>query len=409
MQSLLRRDFLASSLGAIAAFSAASSAFGEIRVDHGPHFASSLFLTWFTDPTTTMVVQWIGPASAPNFISYSAMHEPTWRIASVATKPFPDSNLLVHRCELSGLTPGGEYRFALGTHPRSYRFRTMPAKLDDTITFVSGGDSGVDQPAINTNKLAAKQDPRFVFIGGDLAYDNGTSPYTFLKFLQNYSQHMIDREGRMIPLLSCVGNHETRGGKRSMHDAAPSYLSVFDGLFSETSYGVLDIGDYLSLVLLDTGHLMPVKGEQTRWLAKTLADRQDRPHLIVANHVPAYPSYRTYESTGGDNRKYWCPLFERFNVDVVLEHHDHTYKRTHPLKDGRPDRYGVPYLGDGSWGKLRSLQKPEERPYLAAYDSAYHVSVHRLEGDQRFHIALEDSGKVADVCMTASKRPAKRG
>ena len=29
--------------------------------------------------------------------------------------------------------------------------------------------------------------------------------------------------------------------------------------------------------------------------------------------------------------------------------------------------------------------------------------------DVRFHVALEESGKVADVCMTTSKRPARRG
>ncbi len=408
MNTLPRRDFLVSSLGAMAGLSAVGSAAGAVRVDLGPHYSDSVFLTWFTDPTTTMVIQWIGPASSPEFVVHAATNDPLWRAAPVVTKPFPETDLLVHRCELRGLTPDTDYRFAIGDDSRRYHFRTMPAKANDTLTFVSGGDCGTGVEAINSNKLAAKQDPRFAFIGGDLAYDNGSAPYTFLQFLHNYSRHMIDSQGRMIPMVTCVGNHETRGGRRNMHDAAPSYLSVFDGIFAQTSFGVLDFGDYLSLVLLDTGHLMSVKGEQTSWLGRTLQERQERPHLIVANHVPAYPSYRTYESTGGDNRKYWCPLFERFNVDVVLEHHDHTFKRTHPLKDGRPDRYGVPYLGDGSWGKLRSLHKPEQRPYLATYSSAYHVSVHRLEGEHRFHLALEGSGKVADVCTT-TKRPAKKG
>jgi hypothetical protein len=93
----------------------------------------------------------------------------------------------------------------------------------------------------------------------------------------------------------------------------------------------------------------------------------------------------------------------------VLEHHDHTYKRTHPITDGRQDKYGVLYLGDGSWGKLRVPKKPEERPYLAAVSKAYHLSVHRLEGDQRFHVALEETGRVADVCATSGKRPSRRG
>jgi hypothetical protein len=175
----------------------------------------------------------------------------------------------------------------------------------------------------------------------------------------------------------------------------------------------MDIGDYLSLVLLDTGHISPIAGEQTDWLARALAERQDRSHLIVTNHVPAYPSFRAPEGpegklgTGEENRLHWCPLFEKFKVDAVLEHHDHTFKRTHPLIGGMKDKYGVPYLGDGSWGKLRAPKKPESRPYLAAVSEAYHMTVHRLEGDQRFHVALEESGKVADVSFTAGKRPAQ--
>ena len=96
-------------------------------------------------------------------------------------------------------------------------------------------------------------------------------------------------------------------------------------------------------------------------------------------------------------------------MDAVLEHHDHTFKRTHPLKDGLVDKYGVPYLGDGSWGQLRPPATPEKRPYLARVGQAYHLTVHRLEGEQRFHVALEESGKIADVCGSTGKRPAKKG
>jgi hypothetical protein len=161
----------------------------------------------------------------------------------------------------------------------------------------------------------------------------------------------------------------------------------------------------------------PIGGAQTDWLGRALADRQDRPHLLVANHVPAYPSYRAPTSallssvlgTGEGNRRNWCPLFERYRVDAVLEHHDHTFKRTHPLTDGRPERNGVVYLGDGSWGQLRAPVGPERRPYLAAVSRAYHMTVHRLEGDRRFHVALEESGRIADVTATFGKRPARRG
>lgn len=425
MSSLNRRGFLGSSFGGLAAtLSIGSSLFAQdlarpasaINPDTPESAPDTLILTWQRDPTTTMTIQWLGNESPTDkSIQYATLESPIWQVAKTISKPYTNTDLRVFRCELTGLKEGTEYQFQIGNAGKGYRFRTMPKKATNTIQFVSGGDSGVDVHAINTNILAAKQEPYFALIMGDLAYDNGKAPDTFTRFLRNYSQKMIDPQGRSIPIIAGIGNHEVLGGYKGKRESSPQYLSLFDGFYSEKTFGVLDIGDYLSLVLLDTDHIAPIGGEQTDWLQKTLADRQERPHLIVANHVPAYPSYRAPEGstgkfgTGEEQRKFWSPLFERYNVDVVLEHHDHTFKRTHPLTNGMRDKYGVMYLGDGSWGKLRIPKQPEDRPYLAKVSSAYHMTVHRLQDDERFHLAMEESGKVADACMTSSKRPAKRG
>lgn len=423
MPALRRRDFLNLSLAGFAgALSGNWPALGESPVSAVPFAPDTLFLTWQRDPTTTMTIQWIGPAApAGTQVQFAKLHEGVWQTQPVLLKPYPDTDLKVHRCELTELSPGTEYQFVLGTtspipaNSPVYRFRTMPAKATNTIQFVSGGDAGIGPHAINSNILAGKQDPYFALIAGDLAYDNGRSPETFVQFIRNYSKHVVDAQGRLVPMLACIGNHEVNGGYGKPRDASPAYLSVFDGLYPELTYGVLDIGDYLSLVLLDTNHIAPVAGAQTEWLEQALKERQDRPHLFVANHVPAYPSVREPKNkeggpgTGDDQRVHWCPLFERYNVDVVLEHHDHAFKRSKPLTNGLYDKYGVVYLGDGSWGKIRPPKSPEQRPYLARVDEAYHISVHRLEGDERFHVALADTGRIADVCHTVSKRPAKRG
>lgn len=394
----------------------------------GPH--DTLFLTWQRDPTTTMTVQWLAPPTAPADVAvrFAALTGGAWQAVAGATKPFPHTALKIHRAELTGLTPNTEYVFQVGHSPAAYHFRTMPAKATDTFTFVSGGDCGVNAHAVANNILVAKQEPRFALIGGDLAYDNGLSAKTALTFVQNYARHMIDPKGRLIPLVAGIGNHEVRGGYSTKREDATFFLPLFDGLYRDTTYAALDFGDYLSLVLLDSGHAAPIAGDQTDWLAGALKARETRPHLFAVNHVPAYPSYRNPGSmdgskglfgllgigkeaagTGAGNRKHWCPLFENHGVDAVLEHHDHTFKRTHPLKGGLRDKYGVPYLGDGSWGQLRAPAKPEKRPYLAAVGKAYHFTVHKLEGEQRYHVALEESGRVADVFGTTGKRPAKRG
>lgn len=372
---------------------------------------SGLFLTWQRDPTTTMTVQWLATMAdaVARPVWYAADGMDIWRQVPSVGKPFPRTELTLFRCELTGLTPGTEYRFRVGLDSAERRFRTMPAKATNTLQFVSGGDSGIGTAAIATNKLAAKQEPHFAVIGGDLAYENGLFAPIFVQFLRNYSVNMIDAKNRMIPLLACIGNHEVVGGYGKTRNEAPFFYALFDGFFAETGYNVLDIGDYLSLVLLDTNHTSPIGGEQTRWLEKTLREREECPNVLVFNHVPAYPSVRSFgeptheKSPGPANRKHWVPLFERYNVDVVFEHHDHAFKRTHPLLDGHVDPNGIIYLGDGSWGMLRHPDPPDKRSYLAATDESYHLTVHRIEGNQRFHVALSDAGKVVDVCTTKKR------
>ena len=413
MQGPDRREFLGSTLGGLAALAAGAAAFGKdpapVAADE-PRF-DTLFLTWQRDPTTTMTVQWLAPASEGATIEYSEVGRQGPATSMPARqRPYPMTDLRVFRVELTGLTPGTEYQFRIGGDPATHRFRTMPAKASDAFQFVSGGDCDTNPHAVANNILAARQDPMFALIGGDLGYDNGTSVDKSLGFLRNYSRHMVDSKGRLIPMVVCIGNHEVAGGYGKPREAAPFYFAVHDGLYAERSFATLDFGDYLSLVLLDTGHVAPIDGEQADWLDKALAERNERAHLIAVNHVPAYPSYRKADGDGGKagtgelNRKHWVPLFERHNVDVVLEHHDHAFKRTRPLKDGMVNANGIVYLGDGSWGKLRSPQRPEDRPYLATTSESYHMTLHRLEGERRFHLALEAGGRVVDVCMT-EKRP----
>ena len=112
-----------------------------------------------------------------------------------------------------------------------------------------------------------------------------------------------------------------------------------------------------------------------KYMRASLQDRSwkkaARAHGIAVNHVPAYPSFRKFETDGGKagtgelNRVHWVPLFERHNVDLVLEHHDHTFKRTRLLLAGTTHPNGVLYLGDGSWGRLRNPQPPDKLTHLS--------------------------------------------
>jgi acid phosphatase type 7 len=416
MFSFSRRAFLGTALAGLTASTIGKADKPTEKVVTGTHDATgpltTVFLTWQRDPTTTMTVQWIGASgvNAASTVSYAPLKAAIWQTQATTIKPYPLTDFKVFRAELSSLAPGTDYQFRIGRESPTYRFRTMPAKASDTISFISGGDCGVNPHTVANNIQAARQDPLFALIGGDLAYDNGTSATTNLAFLRNYSKTMIGRDGRLIPMLACLGNHEVNGGYHQPRAKAPFFFALFDGLYRDTSYAALDFGDYLSLILMDTGHISPIEGEQTHWLQQTLQARKDHPHVFVANHVPAYPSFRPMHDehgtggTGEANRKHWVPLFENYRVPVVLEHHDHTFKRSKPLLDGLNNNNGVLYLGDGSWGQLRAPQAPEKLTHLSMTSGEYHLSLHRLQGEERFHLALDENGRVMDVCRTSQRR-----
>lgn len=390
-----------------AALSARTPSDGDLP----PFQPTTLFLTWHRDPTTTMTIQWIGTVgeTADPKVYYKRTVDEKYLTAEPVLKPYPKTDFKVFRVDLRQLAPGTEHVFRIGKSSPLYRFRTMPAKATNTITFVSGGDCGHNPHTISSNIIAAQQDPSFALIGGDLGYDNGRSVEVSLAFLRYYSKHMVTKDGHLIPMIPCIGNHEVDGGFGQPRSKAPFYYALFDGLYKDTGYATLDFGDYLSLVLLDTGHTSKVAGAQTDWLERTLKARKDHPHTIVAGHVPCYPTARKMEGTDGkpgtgeDQRKHWVPLFEQYRVPVVLEHHDHTFKRTKPLLGGLANDKGVVYLGDGSWGRLRAPQPPEKLRHLAALSMSYHLSVHKIQGDERFHMALDEHGKIMDVIRTGQR------
>ncbi len=315
--------------------------------------------------------------------------------------PFGDySGMFLHRVEYQDLNPDTEYALKIQKQEQTttHRFRTAPATLDEPLVFAEGGDVGIWQNVAPLHKVAASWSPRFGLIGGDCAYGNGRTPENWVAYLRLWREHMVDPEGRLIPMLCAIGNHEVDGSFGQPRERSPFFLALFGGLYPEHTYAAIDFGDYLSLVLLDSGHVSAHGEGQRAWLNETLAARTDRQHLFTAYHVPAYPSHRDFEGKySALAREHWVPLFDQYGVDVSFEHHDHTYKRTHHLTAGERDIHGVLYLGDGAWGMSpRRVATPKERPYLAKSVSSSHVIRVTLDGKSRRFLAVDEKGRAID-------------
>jgi hypothetical protein len=81
-------------------------------------------------------------------------------------------------------------------------------------------------------------------------------------------------------------------------------------------------------------------GAQTAWLERTLAaGRGDRSvdWIIASMHQCAASSSATGNGSDLGIREQWLPLFDRYQVDLVLTGHDHDYERSFPVRGADAD------------------------------------------------------------------------
>jgi len=81
-------------------------------------------------------------------------------------------------------------------------------------------------------------------------------------------------------------------------------------------------------------------GAQTAWLERTLAaGRRDETvdWIIVQMHQCAASSSSTGNGSDLGIRQEWLPLFDRYQVDLVLCGHDHDYERSFPVRGADTD------------------------------------------------------------------------
>ena len=375
----------------------------------------TLFLSWERDPTTTMTAQWIrgpglGERSAKGKeeqVQWRKAEGGEWKVLQTKTAPFPDpkkSGLprwAVVKASWEGLEPGSEYVFRVGDSPEM-KFRTAPAKLEEGLTFAEGGDSDVTEVAEEIYGVAAGQNPLFIHVGGDLAYSEGVDVAKEIAFWQMYHRAAKTRDGRLVPFVAGIGNHEVKGGYwqegatfAQMKERAPFFYALFGGLYQTEEPVALDFGNYLSLLLLDTGHITPME-RQTGWLEKNLEARSGVSWLFVSWHIACYPSARKWNSQpmSGFAREHWIPRIEKSRAAGVFNHHDHDLQRVET--EGKAGRK-IMVFGNGAIGvEPRDAVCEESEKLARCRANENYINLVTLTADKATVRSLGREGKELD-------------
>ncbi|MFS8563553.1 MAG: metallophosphoesterase [Rhabdochlamydiaceae bacterium] len=301
--------------------------------------------------------------------------------------------------------------FGVGDEPEIYTFQTLGE--NKPLKFVVGGDAYYKRDLFEKmNKEVAKQDPDFVVMGGDIAYTVGGGRGIFKgreweisrwkAFFKAWQSGLVKSNGHLIPIIPVVGNHDVR---RKDSDQEALFYKFFSLPREYEAYQVIDVGEDVSLFLLDTGHTSPIDGAQTDWLNKVLEERRDRKVKLAGYHIAAFPSFYSYDKgVSVKIRENWVPLFERYGVSAAFEHHNHCYKRTHPIKEEKIDPQGIIYLGDGSWGiPPRIPLKPGVIWYLAETRSENAYFLVSIENGKVVIEPRRNNGKLIEPVITVQQ------
>lgn len=282
-------------------------------------------------------------------VRYKKTTELRWKDEQPETINFPNEARHICHTKLTDLDPDTDYEFYIGSTAVTHKFKTLPEDLSEPLIIGIGSDfhSGYDrlEPIL---ELVGEKDCRLFALLGDFVDDDGrlnTSP-RWVEFWNRVVPKLKDSKGRMIPLVSVIGNHEfTNSSSPNANEMeTPFFHHMFPHLPKNPNYSVVDIGDDLSFLLLDNisgGEYMTSGNQkwkgvdadaQVTFVEQTILSKSDQAWVIPFYHTPLYPSHRNMPVRFNTqvNNYQLKELFAKY-ISLSFCGHDHVYKVTKPM------------------------------------------------------------------------------
>ena len=224
-----------------------------------------------------------------------------------------------------------------------------------------------------TLEIATQQNPdvNFIISAGDQVNKTGQAKE------EEYAGYLSPDVLASLPVATTIGNHDSLNADYTYHFNNPNATS-----YGETEAGgdyYYSYGDGLFIVL-NTNNYNVAEHEQA--IAEAVASDPDAAWRVVTIHQDIY-------GTGLDHSDTDCmilrtqltPIFDEYDIDVVLQGHDHTYSRSkllygdgqsHGTYEFRLNAEGTDY----DWDNAYNTQTDEQIPLYPAEDDAAGTAAH---------------------------------
>ena len=326
------------------------------------------------DNSTSRTIMWQSDNSeADAVIEYRLEGTEKTQTIGATDKAFTDdgSTTYIHEATLTGLTPNTkyEYRVGYGTDRRSdwYRLETAGASVYDVLIYPDSqsGDYSQWEEIVKSSALRNPRTTLYISMG-DLV-DNGEHAYQWRTWLNS-----IKPLSANVPLATTLGNHEMYTLDWKMREPY-AYLNYFavppngNEIFNRRYYSY-DFGD-VHYVVLDTmlyesnhednhdTHHPDLYDVQVQWLRQDLMANTKKWTVVLMHRDPfqyAFDRPGANRAVGFDDEGVlFMPIFDEFNVDLVLSAHLHSYRNRGHVRNFDRDSSGPLYILTGIAGDAR--------------------------------------------------------
>lgn len=326
------------------------------------------------DNSTSRTIMWQSDSSeADAVVEYRLAGDEYTQTIGATDKAFTDdgSTTYIHEATVTGLTPNTTYEYRVGYGPdrRSdwYRLETAGANVYDVLIYPDSQSADYSQWEEIVKSSALRNPRTALYISmGDLV-DNGEQAYQWRTWLNS-----IKPLSANVPLATTLGNHEMYTLDWKMREPY-AYLNYFavppngNEIFNRRYYS-FDFGD-VHYVVLDTmlyesnhednhdTHHPDLYDVQVQWLRQDLAANTKKWTVVLMHRDPfQYAFNRPGASRDvGFNEEgvLFMPIFDEFNVDLVLSAHLHSYRNRGHVRNFERDASGPLYILTGIAGDAR--------------------------------------------------------
>lgn len=225
--------------------------------------------------------------------------------------------------------------------------------------------------------------PHFVVLSGDIV-NEGDSEEEWEKFIK-----VIKNEGKNIEWYTAVGNHDNTLLQQK-------YFNLKDkkGISGDNSFYTFSFKN-TQFVFMDSNKMGKPTKQSKSFLENTLKDSKCKYKIVIFHH-PVYVSNNNPKDLHRAQtiKSNYINIMEKYNVDIVLNGHQHVYMRTYPLRKNIIDNNGIIYLTSVSSPKTYHGKKFDYVEKLVDNKCVY--TIFEIKNDKINVITKDVNNKVID-------------